>query len=179
MTKGGLPAIDFRCRGFRCSDIRCREISDSELEILRQARDDTRTRNEPATRAVKSRAIAKQRDARKTRRCPRILDCRWTQRGRRHVAQRRARQAREERSRPGTSWQHSTPDLIFGFYEAAWVRASSKVEKRMCWPLISERSSCQSSLGIFKKTSTTAGSNWVPEQRRISSRAESKPRALR
>src|ERR1700722_5857034 len=64
-------------------------------------------------------------------------------------------------------------------YEAAWVRASSNVEKRMCWPLISERSSCQSSLGIFKKTSTTAGSNCVPEQRRISSRALSKPRALR
>ena len=47
----------------------------------------------------------------------------------------------------------------------------SKVEKRLFWPLISERNSCQSSLGIFKKTSTTAGSNWVPEQRRISSRA--------
>ena len=41
----------------------------------------------------------------------------------------------------------------------------SKVEKRLFWPLISERSSCQSSFGIFRKTSTTVGSTAVPEQR--------------
>ena len=47
------------------------------------------------------------------------------------------------------------------------------------WPLISDRNSCQSSFGIFRKTSTTVGSNCDPEHRRISSRATSKLRALR
>jgi len=59
------------------------------------------------------------------------------------------------------------------------VWAMSKVENRLFWLVISARSSCHSSVGIFRKTSTTAGSNWVPEQRRISSRAASKLRPLR
>ena len=55
----------------------------------------------------------------------------------------------------------------------------SKVEYSLVWPSISARSSFQSSSGILKKTSTTAGSNCVPEQRRISVRAASKLLALR
>jgi len=174
----------------------------------------TAVRSGPAVQAEQSCAIQRKQNARKSRRPSRtlrhpILDRRKRRRAHRHVAQRQARQARGRRLRPGTSWEHSTPEnggrwSVDGerwsvdskqitawlnpcpltddwrvAHEAAWVRASSKVEKRMCWPLISERSSCQSSLGILRKTSTTAGSNCVPEQRRISSRAESKPRALR
>jgi len=195
-------------------EFRCREFSGSSssvgrlLDIPRRPRGRTRCRTEPAAQAAQSWAIARKRDARKSRRPSGTLDCRKIRRACRHVAQRRARQARSKRLRPGTSWHHSTPDRTFCFfvaggscypmsqgrdmghpiprwvesrdrYEAAWVRAISKVEKRMCWPLISERSSCQSSLGILRKTSTTAGSNCVPEQWRISWRAASKPRALR
>jgi len=57
-------------------------------------------------------------------------------------------------------------------------RGNIEVENRLFWPVISERSSCHSSFGTLRKTHH-GGSNWLPEQRRISSRAASKLVALR
>ncbi len=55
----------------------------------------------------------------------------------------------------------------------------SKLEYSRLLPSISARSSFHNSSGILRKTSTTAGSNCVPEQRKISARAASKDWALR
>src|ERR1017187_2992942 len=80
----------------------------------------------------------------------------------------------QRRQTLAVSRRKSTPSQLIG-----GLAASSKVENRLFCPVISDRSSSHSSLGILRKTSTTLGSNWVPEQRRISSRAASKLLALR
>ncbi len=61
------------------------------------------------------------------------------------------------------------------------LEAASRLKpgKSRVWVFISDRSSFQRSSGILRKTSTTEGSNCVPEQRRISARAASKLRAPR
>src|ERR1019366_9827024 len=78
------------------------------------------------------------------------------------------------------------PQAVSGFAVFLYLRAGScrscamsNVEKSLYWPVISERNSFHNSLGILRKTSTTAGSNWVPEQRNTSWRAASKLLAAR
>jgi hypothetical protein len=67
-------------------------------------------RIETAARAAQSSPAVRNRDARKRRHAPRILDCRRIRRARRRVAQKPVRQAQTKRLRPGTSWHYSTPD---------------------------------------------------------------------
>jgi hypothetical protein len=109
----GLPQIDFRCREFS-------GMSDSAgrlVETVGRAWGRTTWGFGLAARGGQSWAIlrnrgAREQDERKSRRPPRILDCRESQRARRHVGQRLAGQARRERLRRGTSWPYSTPDRV-------------------------------------------------------------------